>query len=141
MRLIKSNKNQVNITDKAANGIANGILKCQHLFANNLERISVKWKEKQQWIFLYSVCFIFGGLSLVAIIDSFKISENTETHMPPSITAPKNLYIEKSGFLITENEFQQVKQYKSNHPNLVKERPGLFDSLTLIEQVYYSQKK
>jgi hypothetical protein len=34
-----------------------------------------------------------------------------------------------------------VQEYKRTHPNLIKERPGLFDSLVLIEQSYYSQKK
>jgi hypothetical protein len=42
--------------------------------------------------------------------------------------------------LITEQEFEQVQKFKRQHPNLLKERPGLFDSLTLIEQSYYSQK-
>ncbi len=33
-----------------------------------------------------------------------------------------------------------MQEYKRKHPNLQKERPGLFDSLIMIEQNYYSQK-
>lgn len=61
--------------------------------------------------------------------------------MPKSITVPKNIYKGDQAFIITENEFKKVQEYKRTHANLIKERPGLFDSLVLIEQTYYSQKK
>ena len=141
MKLIKRKEGQVSIPDKAATGIANGILKSQRWFANTLESITNKWKQKQQWIFLYTVCFLFGGLSIAAIVNSFKVPENSKALMPKSISVPKNIYKEGKAFLITENEFQKVQEYKRTHPNLIKERPGLFDSLVLIEQSYYSQKK
>ena len=141
MKLIKRKEGQVNIPDKAATGIANGILKSQRWFANTLESLTNKWKQKQQWIFLYTVCFLFGGLSIAEVVNSFKVPENAKVLMPKSISVPKNIYKEGKAFLITENEFQKVQEYKRTHPNLIKERPGLFDSLVLIEQSYYSQKK
>ena len=141
MILFKRKEGQVNIPDKAATGIANGILKSQRWFANTLESLTNKWKQKQQWIFLYAVCFLFGGLSITAIVNSFKVPENSKALMPKSISVPKNIYKEGKAFLITENEFQKVQEYKRTHPNLINERPGLFDSLVLIEQSYYSQKK
>jgi hypothetical protein len=87
------------------------------------------------------VCIAFGGMSIVAIVNSFKASDKTKSIIPKQISTPKNIYRRDKAFLITENEFQKVQEYKQTHPNLIKERPGLFDSLTLIEQVYYSQKK
>ena len=108
---------------------------------NTLESLTNKWKQKQQWIFLYTVCFLFGGLSIAAIVNSFKVPETSKALIPKSISVPKNIYKEGKAFLITENEFQKVQEYKRTHPNLIKERPGLFDSLVLIEQSYYSQKK
>ena len=141
MKLIKRKEGHVNVPDKVATGIANGILKSQRWFANTLENMTNKWKQKQQWIFLYTVCFLFGGLSIVAMVNSFKVPENSRALMQKSISVPKNIYKEEKAFLITENEFQQVQDYKRTHPDLIKERPGLFDSLTLIEQSYYSQKK
>ena len=141
MKFFRRNINQSIIQDKAATGIANGILKSQRWFANTLESLTNKWKQKQQWIFLYTICCLFGGLSIAAIVNSFKVPETTKAIMPKSITVPKNIYKEDKAFLITENEFQKVQEYKRTHPNLIKERPGLFDSLVLIEQSYYSQKK
>ena len=141
MKLFKRKEGQVNIPDKTATGIANGILKSQRWFANTLESLTNKWKQKQQWIFLYAVCLVFGGLSAAAIVHCFKVPENAKALMPKSISVPKNIFKGDKTFLITENEFQKVQKYKRTHPNLLKERPGLFDSLTLIEQTYYSQKK
>jgi hypothetical protein len=141
MKLFERKERQVNIPDKAAIVIANGILKSQHWFANTLEGLTGKWKQKQQWFFLYGVCFLFGGLSIAAIVNSFKVPENDNALMPKSISVPKNIYKEGKAFFITENEFQKVQEYKRTHANLIKERPGLFDSLVLIEQSYYSQKK
>ena len=141
MKLIKRKEGQVNIPDKAATGIANGILKSQRWFATTLESITNKWKQKQQWIFLSTVCFLFGGLSIAAVVNSFKVTENAKTLMPKSISVPQNIFKEDKLFIITVNEFQKVQEYKRTYPNLIKERPGLFDSLVLIEQSYYSQKK
>lgn len=141
MKLFKRKEGQVNLPNKAATGIANGILKSQHWFADTLESVTNKWKQKQQWIFLYTVCLVFGGLSITAMVNSFKKQENSKTLMPTSISVPKNIYKGDQAYRITENEFQKVQEYKRTHPNLSKERPGLFDSLMLIEQSYYSQKK
>ena len=141
MKFFKRDINQSIIQDKAATGIANGILKSQRWFASNLERLTEKWKQKQQWIFLYLVCLLFGGLSIAAVVNAFKVSATSKTIIPKSIAVPKNIYLDNNSFLITENEFKQVQEYKKQHPNLLIERPGLWDSLTLIEQSYYSQKK
>ena len=103
--------------------------------------ITKNWKQKQQWIFLYLICLSFGGLSIVAILNAFKNKESNKAIIPKSISVPKNIHQQSSVFVITENEFQQVQEYKRTYPNLQKERPGLFDSLSLVEQIYYSQKK
>lgn len=141
MKFFKRDKSQSIIQDKAATGIANGILKSQHWFACNLERVTKKWKQKQQWVFLYLVCLLFGGLSIAAVVNASKVSATSKAIMPKSIAVPKSIYQGNNPFLITEKEFRQVQEYKKQHPNLIKERPGLWDSLTLIEQSYYSQKK
>jgi hypothetical protein len=140
MKLFKKNINQTNIPDKAATGIANGILKSQRWFASNLEGVTKKWKQKQQWFFLLGVCILFGGLSITAIVNSFRQPTNSKAIMPKAISIPKTIQNNTNLYLITEKEFQQVQTYKQQHPDLIKERPGLFDSLTLIEQSYYSQK-
>ncbi len=140
MKLFKKNINETNIPDKAAKGIANGILKSQSWFANNLESQTKKWKQKQQWFFLSGVCILFGGLSITAIVNSFRPPANSKAIMPKAISTPKTIQANTILYLITEDEFQQVQTYKQQHPDLIKNRPRLFDSLTLIEQSYYLQK-
>ncbi len=140
MKLFKKNISQTNLPDKAATGIANGILKSQRRFAKNLEGLTIKWKQKQQWLFLSGVCILFGGLSIAAIVNSFRQQNNSNVITPKAISIPKTIQNNTNPYLISEKEFQQVQAYKQQHPNLIKERPGLFDSLTLIEQSYFSQK-
>ena len=141
MKLFKRNMNKSPLSDKAAKGIANGILKSQNGFARQMYSLTKRWKQKQQWIFLYLVCLVFGGLSVAVIVNSFQKKAAEKAMILKSISVPKNIHQQTNEFAITENEFQQVEEYKRKYPNLQKERPGLYDSLSLIEQVYYSQKK
>lgn len=141
MKFFNKNIKNTALTDKAAKGIASGILKSQNGFARYMYSLTKNWKQKQQWIFLYVVCLFFGGLSIVAVINSFNTEEKGKAFFPKSISVPKNIQPQNNPFAITEKELLQVKEYKLKYPNLQKERPGLFDSLSLIEQVYYSQKK
>ena len=141
MKTMNRHINKEALTDKAAGGIAKGILKSQNGFAKYMQSLSKNWKGKQQWIFLYFVCLIFGGLSIVAIVHPFRVKDTNSSLIPKSIAVPKSIHRQRNGFAITESEFQQVQEYKAKHPTLQKERPGLFDSLSLIEEVYYSQKK
>ena len=141
MKFLNKQISRETVTDKAATGIAKGILKSQNGFANYMQLLSKNWKGKQQWIFLYFVCLIFGGLSIVAIVRPFRVKDTSSSLIPKSNDVPKSIHQQRNGFAITENEFKQVQEYKAKHPNLQQERPGLFDSLRLIEDVYYSQKK
>ena len=135
---IKEKVSPINMPDKAAGFIADTILCLQHWFANNMKSISQKWEQQQQWIFLIGVCFLFGGLSIASIVNAN--NDPLTMMVPEGITFPKNTFSGNDVFLITENEFQKVLEYKRNDPNLQQERPALFDSLNLIEQSYYSQK-
>lgn len=141
MNLFKKNIGGNELTDKASNGIAKGILKLQNSFAKSMYSVTKKWKQKQQWLFLYLFCFLFGGLSVLVIVKSFKSREADIAIIPKSISIPKNIHKQSNVFVITENEFQKVQEYEHQYPNLQKERPGLFDSLSMVEQIYYSQKK
>ncbi|MEO7488870.1 MAG: hypothetical protein ABIU77_17295 [Ferruginibacter sp.] len=133
--------NKETITDKAANGIANGILKSQTGFAICMHSITKNWEGRQQWIFLSAVCVCFGGLSIIAVVNPFRMQGDGDSIRPKSIVVPRNIHRQNNGFAITENELKKAQEYKAGHPNLQKERPGLFDSLSLIEEVYYLQKK
>lgn len=141
MKLFKRNKESKNISDKAATGIAKGILRTQEKFAKYLDRFTANWKQKQKWIFLYFTCLLFGGLSVISIIKPFREHAPIKDFIPKSISVPKMLPSEQRAFVITSEEYQKVQKYKNAHPDLQKESPSLYDSLIIIEQAYYSQKK
>jgi hypothetical protein len=149
MKLFKKNKN---IPNAAARKIAGMILFIQNKFANAMDKVSASWKLKQQWIFLYLVCLVLGGLSVVAIIQPFK--SKTVLLRPTSIHLLKLLQKQERKIIITDNEITRVHVFKQKLDSLSKtkegkikvdkffnQRPGLFDSLEKVEQLYYSQKK
>ena len=158
MKLFRKNIIQTKpaISDKAAGWIANGILKTQKKFANVLGKISNSWKTKQQWIFLYLVCLVFGGLSLVAVIKPFNKKAQIIFIKPTAIKTPVNIHSNEDMSLvtITDNEIKQVHKFKHVLDSLsatnegkikvnkfLNQRPGLMDSLEMVEQLYYLQKK
>ena len=148
MRLFKkNNKKESVLTDKAAGWVANGILKVQQKFANALEKLSASWKAKQQWIFLYMVCLVFGGLSVVAIIKPFNKRSQNILSKPAAIKTPWMMPDENQNSVrITDDEIRQVHAFKQSLDSITKKklsarRPGLMDSLEMVEQLYYSQKK
>lgn len=145
-------KNKKNIREAAAGKIAKAILSVQKKFADSMAKVSAKWKVKQQWIFLYLVCLVFGSLSVIAIIQPFK-NKNT-FKKPDAIHRPKFLPPREEKIVITDKEILKVQAFKQRLVSLskskdgkikvdrfFKERPGLFDSLEKVEQLYYSQKK
>ncbi len=146
-------KEDSKFTNAAAGKIAKGILSIQKRFADTMSATTKKWKTKQQWIFLYLVCLILGGLSVVAVIKPFK--EKASTFLKPaSIHIPKLLKPDEDKIIITDNEITKLHLFKQRLDSLsktkdgkikveqfVKRRPGLFDSLKMVEQMYYSQKK
>ncbi len=146
-------KEDSKFTNVAAGKIAKGILSIQERFADTMSATSKKWKTKQQWIFLYLVCLIPGGLSVVAVIKPFKEKISTFSK-PASIHIPKLLKTDEDKIIITDNEITKLHLFKErldSHSKtkdgkikveqFVKRRPGLFDSLKMVEQMYYSQKK
>lgn len=141
MRIFKIKRDKTTQGDRAAKSIATGILEIQNRFAEMLKRMTKKWRQKHQWIFLYSVCVGFGTLSILAIIQPVKTREATKVIIIKSIMVPKSIYKENKALTITKKEFQQVQEYKGKHPDLMKTRPGLYDSLSLIEESYYSHQK
>ena len=135
------------IADKAAGRIAKGILKIQSRFASTLSKLSASWKTRQQWIFLYMVCLVFGGLSVVAVIQPFNKKASNVLSKPSAIRTPRMLPDEnRNSVTITEDEFRKVHAFKESLDSVTKKKllarhPGLMDSLEMVEQLYYSQKK
>lgn len=158
MKLFEKNTIQANsqISDKAAGRIANGILKTQKIFANALGKMANSWHTKHQWIFLCLVCLVFGGLSFVAVITPFNKKARSFLTKPSSIKIPRTIYSNQDlhSIIITKNEIRKVYAFRHVLDSLsasiegkkkvnifLNKRPGLLDSLDMVERLYYLQKK
>lgn len=149
MKLFKKNIAQTNLAagDKAAGWIANGILKVQNRFANVLGKMSATWKTKQQLIFIFLITIVLGGLSVMAIIKPFNKKAQNNLSKPAAIKIPMMLPDENDNQVrITYDEIKKIQVFKQSldsakRKKLLMQRPGLMDSLEMVEQLYYSQKK
>jgi hypothetical protein len=149
MKLFKKNIAQTNLAagDKAAGWIANGILKVQNRFANVLGKMSATWKTKQQLIFIFLITIVLGGLSVMAIIKPFNKKAQNNLSKPAAIKIPMMLTDENDNQVrITYDEIKKIQVFKQSldsakRKKLLMQRPGLMDSLEMVEQLYYSQKK
>lgn len=140
MKLFKTHTQTEVAKYKAANRIAKGILKIQSGFSDYLFSITKSWDQRNQWVFLILVSLTLGGMSILAIIVPYQLTKNQTYFLPDEMTFSKRIPAHPEKYTITEKEFQSIQEYKSLHPNLQTENPPLFDSLNLVEQIYYSQK-
>ena len=139
MKSLKENITTQKLTDKVASSVAQSILWSQKWFTKYMQFATKKWQQKQQSLFLFFICIVFGGYSIMIMIQSFNEEKRTSIIKPQPIAIPEKINHQPPHFIITNKELKAVKAYKQQHPNLMKDSPTLFDSLTLIEQQYYSQ--
>lgn len=124
--------------DTAAQGIAKSLQSLQQKFAAVMSSVSNKWTRKQKMIFLSLVCVGFISSSISAIMQSFN---EEKFSAPQQIVIPKEQRNEDIP-LITEKEFQRVQSFRQRLDSVtIKQRPGLIDSIRMVEQMYYSQQK
>ena len=97
------------------------------------------WSLKQQWIFLYVICIVLGGSSILAMVQSFK--ERPTEIIPISTSVNLKPLVNEAPAIITREEFEAANIYKAEHPDLHTVLPDLYDRLSLIEETYYSQNK
>lgn len=101
-------------------------------------------------------CLVFGGISIAIIFHSVMADEQFK--IVTKISNPKNLIQEQKNFTqtdssVTKQEFNKVENFKNylfqlradssgrkKFDSILKERPGLMDSINLFEKMYLQQK-
>ena len=141
MKVSIENAEQKNLSDHIAGSLANWILKYQELFTKMLSVRTIHWSLKQQWIFLCLVCIVFGGASIVAMVQSFRINPTDTVTISATSSVSLKPLANEAPALITREEFEAAKQYNMEHPDLLHELPDLYERLSSIEETYYSQNK
>ena len=128
-----------NIQEKAAGKVAGGILKMQRSFASGMHKVSASWKKQHKVIFLALVSILFMYFSIDAIRKPFQLEGNAKK--TGVMVTPKMIPVEDMP-TVTEDEFIQIQELKKNlDSNIIRQRPGLMDSIALVEGLFYSQQK
>lgn len=145
--------------DRVAKTIVVWCIRQQQRWAVFMQRQMERLSGKGKLIALSLFCLISGSLSIYLIASSMMGKSSTGTISVSRIKAP--LYTGKAGdentrsaTVITKQEYQRIERFrhymdslarspsgKLLHDSILKQRPGLMDSVAFIENVYQSQTK
>ena len=164
MWLFKKKKKEIQsddkttVSDKMAYKIAGVGIKAQQLFAEKMNRIFMKTDFKRLKLILIFFCVSAGGYSIYLIANSvFSPERKQKTFEIQQMDIPK--HFNKSGdetimpeATIDEQTYLQIQDFrkymdslKLNRTNefesILQARPGLMDSVQVLEQIYLSQKQ
>lgn len=123
--------------DRIAARVAHGILTLQAKVSDRMNKLkSIK-------IILIGFCLLCGSLSLYFFIDAFASKPKTRVtieriHPVQTIEEPENIYDPR----IPDEIYQQIQDYKRYADSTGESiRPGLADSMRVLEEMYLQQKK
>ena len=161
LSLFRKNKKQKavianTVQDRIAKNIVGKLLRLQQRWAafmqRHTERLSVKWKV----IILFLFCLYSVWLSILFIADSLSNNAAVSIHV---IQVKTPQHIGKSGdeknraiTIVSEGENEKIRDFQNYMDSLARspsgkkiyddiliDRPGLMDSIILIENIYQSQ--
>ena len=164
MWLVKKKKKEVQsddkttVSDKVAGKIAGVGIKAQQLFAEKMNRIFMKTDFKRLKIILIIFCIGAGGYSIYLIANSVISPDRKQNSFEvQQMDVPKHFDKTRDENLIPEayvdeETYHQVKQFRNymdslkqkrrnEYDSILQARPGLMDSVQMLEQIYLSQKQ
>ncbi len=142
--------------DKAAGVIGRAGLAMQKKFAFLMNKLvgNLSSRTLKIWLIVFCTC---GGLaSLYSIAQSFTNNKPDKVFTVEQSSVPK--HFNRTGdaaithdVIVDEKVFQAIQLFKryvdslrvghdTAYTQLLTERPGLLDSIVLLERIYYSQK-
>ncbi len=146
------------LSDKVAGKIAGVGIKAQQLFAEKMNRIFMKTDFKRLKILLIFFCVSAGGYSIYLIVNSvFSPERKQKTFEVQQMDIPK--HFNKTGdetimpdATIDEQTYLQIQDFRkymdslklnrtNEYDSILRARPGLMDSVQVLEQIYLSQKQ
>lgn len=146
------------VSDKVARKIAGVGIKAQELFAERMNKLFMKTDFKRLKVILIIFCICAGGLSLYLIGNSIISPSTKQTPFEvQQMDVPK--HFNKTGdeqlmpeAYVDEGTYRQIqqfrhymdslKQYKAmEYDSILQARPGLMDSVQVLEQIFLSQKQ
>lgn len=164
MWLFKKRKKEVQsdakttVSDKVAGKIAGIGIKAQRLFAERMNKLFMKTDYKRLKLILIFFCITAGGYSIYLIANSvFSPERKQKTFEVQQMDIPK--HFDKTGdetvmpdATVDEQTYLQIQDFRKymdslklnrtkEYDSILQARPGLMDSVQVLEQIYLSQKQ
>ncbi|MEJ7737003.1 MAG: hypothetical protein WKF97_06215 [Chitinophagaceae bacterium] len=151
----KENRQNV-VQDRIATGIFIRTIRIQERYAGLMQRKSEHLSMPVKKYLLIAFCFLSSAYSIYIIAESFGIQEQTsfsfQTIISPQHIGKAGNEIMNPNTLVTLKENQKVQRFlyymdslaqtssgKKIHYRILTSRPGLMDSIRLIENMYHIQ--
>jgi hypothetical protein len=154
----KGIRDRITVSDKVAGKIAGLGIKIQQLFAERMNRIFMKTDFKRLKLILVLFCISAGGYSIYLIANSVISPDRKQNSFEvQKMDVPK--HFNKTGdenlipeAYVDEETYQQIKLFRNymdslkqkrrnEYDSILQARPGLMDSVQMLEQIYLSQKQ
>lgn len=146
------------MSDKVAGKIAGVGIKAQRLFAERMNKLFMKTDFKRLKLILIFFCVSAGGYSIYLIVNSvFSPERKQKAFEVQQMDIPK--HFNKTGdetvmpeAIIDEQTYLQIQDFRkymdslklnrtNEYDSILQSRPGLMDSVQVLEQIYLSQKQ
>ncbi len=149
---------KLTVSDKVAGKIAYVGMKMQNQFAKKMNNLFMKVDFKRLKIILALFCLCAGGYSIYLVANSIispdkkqNSFEVQQMDIPKHFNKTGDELIAPEAF-VDEQTYQQMQQFRkymdslrnqqaAQYDSILQARPGLMDSVQMLEQVYLSQKQ
>lgn len=144
--------------ERLANSIVSACLRFQQRWADFMQHHTERFSRNGKFIVLSLFCLTAGSLSIYLIASSVvkrKASSFTVIHLKkPPYTVRSGDENTKASVIVSKAEYEKIQRFgfymdslarspsgKELHDSILIHRPGLMDSILLIENIYQSQIK
>ena len=149
---------KTSMSDKVAGKIAGVGIKAQQLFTEKMNKLFMKTDFKRLKLILIFFCVSAGGYSIYLIANSvFSPERKQKSFEIQQMDIPK--HFNKTGdetvmpeATIDEQTYLQIQDFRkymdslklnrtNEYDSILQARPGLIDSVQMLEKIYLSQKQ
>jgi len=144
--------------ERLANNIVSACIRLQQRWANFMQRYTERLSRNGKLIALSLFCLTAGSLSIYFIASSMtsrKVSSFTVVHLTkPPYAGKSGDESTKALIIVSKAEYEKIQRFrrymdslarspsdKKVYDSILIHRPGLMDSVLLIETIYLSQNK
>ncbi len=153
----ENNDNRSSMSDKVAGKMAGAGIRVQRTFAEGMNKIFRNMNAKKLKGFLILFCICAGGYSIYLTVNAITgPEEKQKSFKVDQVDVPK--HFDKTGdeimteAFVDEETFDKIQGFKKymgslkqnkskQYDSILQARPGLMDSVQVLEEIYYSQKQ